>query len=70
MKINPVINLLNKYLLLITYHLFQNDKDYVKKIVEIEKKLETVNIMYHHITTQKAIVKVECEVFINFIYKN
>ena len=39
-----------------------DDKNYMKKIVTLEKTLEQVNIMYHEVVTQKSVLKIENQV--------
>ena len=39
-----------------------DDKNYVKKIVSLEKNLEQVNLMYHQVVTQKSVLKIENQV--------
>ena len=39
-----------------------DDKNYVKKIISLEKSLEQVNHMYHEIVTQKSVLKIENQV--------
>jgi hypothetical protein len=38
------------------------DKNYVKKILSLEKSLEQVNLMYHQVVTQKSVLKIENQV--------
>jgi kinesin family protein 5 len=38
------------------------DKNYVKKILTLEKNLEQVNLMYHQVVTQKSVLKIENQV--------
>jgi hypothetical protein len=42
-----------------------DDKNYVKKIMSLEKSLEQVNQMYHQVVTQKSALKIENQVLIN-----
>jgi uncharacterized coiled-coil protein SlyX len=46
-KLNPVKNKIKK-----------DDKNYVKKIVSLEKNLEQINLMYHQLVTQKSEQKI------------
>ena len=39
-----------------------DDKNYVKKILTLEKNLEQVNLMYHQVVTQKSVLKIENQV--------
>jgi len=39
-----------------------DDKNYVKKIISLEKSLEQVNHMYHEVVTQKSVLKIENQV--------
>ena len=39
-----------------------DDKNYVKKIVSLEKNLEQVNLMYHEVVTTKSVLKIENQV--------
>jgi hypothetical protein len=39
-----------------------DDKNYVKKIITLEKNLEQVNLMYHQVVTQKSVLKIENQV--------
>jgi hypothetical protein len=39
-----------------------DDKNYVKKIMSLEKSLEQVNLMYHQVVTQKSVLKIENQV--------
>ena len=39
-----------------------DDKNYVKKIIALEKNLEQVNLMYHQVVTQKSVLKIENQV--------
>ena len=39
-----------------------DDKNYLKKIVTLEKNLEQVNLMYHQVVTQKSVLKIENQV--------
>jgi predicted RND superfamily exporter protein len=48
-------------------HLFESkmtpdDKNFVKKIMSLEKSLEQVNLMYHQVVTQKSVLKIENQV--------
>ena len=43
-----------------------DDKNYVKKILSLEKNLEQVNLMYHQVVTQKSVLKIENQVI--FLY--
>ncbi len=40
-----------------------DDKNYVKKIMTLEKNLEQVNQMYHQVVTQKSVLKIENQVY-------
>jgi kinesin family protein 5 len=44
-----------------------DDKNYVKKIMTLEKNLEQVNQMYHQVVTQKSVLKIENQVFLKII---
>jgi hypothetical protein len=39
-----------------------DDKNYVKKIMSLEKSLDQVNLMYHQVVTQKSVLKIENQV--------
>ena len=39
-----------------------DDKNYVKKIISLEKSLEQINHMYHDVVTQKSVLKIENQV--------
>ena len=43
-----------------------DDKNFMKKIISLEKNLEQVNLMYHQVVTQKSVLKIENQV--NNIY--
>lgn len=43
-----------------------DDKNFMKKIISLEKNLEQVNLMYHQVVTQKSVLKIENQVM-NFI---
>jgi hypothetical protein len=43
-----------------------DDKNYVKKILSLEKSLEQVNLMYHQVVTQKSVLKIENQVRYKF----
>jgi hypothetical protein len=40
-----------------------DDKNYVKKIISLEKNLDQVNLMYHQVVTQKSVLKIENQVY-------
>ena len=39
-----------------------DDKNYVKKIISLEKSLEQINHMYNDVVTQKSVLKIENQV--------
>lgn len=41
-----------------------DDKNFMKKIISLEKNLEQVNLMYHQVVTQKSVLKIENQVII------
>lgn len=41
-----------------------DNKNFMKKIVNLEKYLEQLNLMYHQIITQKSVLKIENQVII------
>lgn len=44
-----------------------DDKNFMKKIISLEKNLEQVNLMYHQVVTQKSVLKIENQVKANLI---
>jgi len=45
-----------------------DDKNFMKKILTLEKNLEQVNLMYHQVVTQKSVLKIENQVKIEYQY--
>lgn len=42
-----------------------DDRNYIKKIMTLEKNLEQVNTMYHQVVTQKSVLKIDNQVNFN-----
>jgi hypothetical protein len=44
-----------------------DDKNYINKILSLQKNLDKVNLLYHQVVTQKSVLKIENQVQIIYI---